>query len=73
MTHFATIFQEITLTKHKKLNLDRKPCEDNVDYSFTNCIKQEIFNQVSYFDTGIDFFIEIDSKIGHCKVLFESL
>ena len=39
-------FQELTLTKHTKLNLDRQPCEEDPVYSFTDCIKEKLATQV---------------------------
>ena len=40
-------YQELTLTKQTKLNLDRQPCEDNPAYSFNSCIKETLSKQVS--------------------------
>ena len=39
-------YQEITLTKYKKLNLDNRPCEEMKDYSFTVCVKEKLSQQV---------------------------
>ena len=39
-------YHEITLTKHKKLNLDRRPCEEDPSYSFTSCTKEKLSEQV---------------------------
>ena len=39
-------YQEITLTKHKKLNLGHRPCEELKDYSFTICVKESLSQQV---------------------------
>ena len=36
------VYHLITLTKHKKLNLDRSPCEEDPSYSFTTCIKEKL-------------------------------
>ena len=33
------LYYEITLTKHKKLNLERQPCEEDPTYSFSDCIQ----------------------------------
>ena len=33
------LYYEITLTKHKKLNIQRQPCEEDPTYSFFNCIQ----------------------------------
>ena len=40
-------YQELTLTKHKKLNLDRRPCEEDPAYSFTKCTKESLAKQVA--------------------------
>ena len=40
-------YQELTLTKHKNLNLDQRPCEEDPDYSFTNCIKENSSKKVT--------------------------
>ena len=34
-------YQELILTKHTKLNLDQRPCEEDPAYSFTKCIKED--------------------------------
>ena len=39
-------YQEITLTKTKKLNLGHRPCEEKTDYSFTICVKESLSEQV---------------------------
>ena len=41
-------YQELTLTKHTKLNLDRQPCEDKPAYSFNSCIKETFSKQVRH-------------------------
>ena len=41
-----SFYQELILTKQKKLNLDRKPCEEDPDYSFTVCVKENLSKQV---------------------------
>ena len=41
-------YQELTLTKHTKLNLDRQPCEENTAYSFNSCIKESLSKQVGH-------------------------
>ena len=66
---FCNYYLEITLTKHKKLNLDRKPCEESLDYSFTNCIKQQISNQVNMCKNIQDnFFFKL--QVG-CKMSWD--
>ena len=35
-------YRDLTLTKHKRLNLDRRPCEEDPSYSFTVCIKEKL-------------------------------
>ena len=35
-------YRDLTLTKHKRLNQDRKPCESDPSYSFTVCIKEKL-------------------------------
>ena len=39
-------YQELTLTKQTKLNLDRRPCNEDPDYSFTKCIKENVSKKV---------------------------
>ena len=39
-------YQELTLTKQTKLNLDRIPCEEDPAYSFTKCIKENSSKKV---------------------------
>ena len=39
-------YQELTLTKHKKLNLEQRPCEEDPDYSFIHCIKENSAKKV---------------------------
>ena len=36
------MYRDLTLTKHKRLNLDRRPCEEDPSYSFTVCIKEKL-------------------------------
>ena len=40
------LYHEITLTKHKKLNLDRRPCEEDPKYSFLTCTKEKLSEKV---------------------------
>ena len=44
-------YQELTLIKHKKLNLKRQPCEDNPTFNFNSCIKENLSKQVLYKST----------------------
>ena len=39
-------YQEVTLTMHKKLNLDRQQCEEDPDYRFSNCIRESLSKKV---------------------------
>ena len=39
-------YQDITLTKHKKLNLGRRPCEEDPAYNFTVCVKEKLSEKV---------------------------
>ena len=36
----------MTVTQHKKLNLDHKPCEDDPKYNFNSCIKETLSQKV---------------------------
>ena len=36
----------ITLTKHKKLNLGRRPCEEDPTYSFITCTKEKLSQKI---------------------------
>ena len=35
-------YRDLTLTKHKRLNLKQRPCEEDPSYSFTICIKEKL-------------------------------
>ena len=39
-------YQEVTLTKHKKLNLERQPCEEDPSYSFSYCVRESLSKKV---------------------------
>ena len=39
-------YQELILTKHTKLNLDQRPCEEDPAYSFTKCVKENSSKKV---------------------------
>ena len=39
-------YRDLTLTKHKRLNLDRRPCEEDPFYSFTVCIKEKLSKKI---------------------------
>ena len=39
-------YYKMTLTKHKKLSLDHKPCEDDPKYNFNSCIKETLSQKV---------------------------
>ena len=39
-------YYKMTLTKHKKLNLDHKPCEDDPKYNFNCCVKESLLKKV---------------------------
>ena len=39
-------FQEISLVKHKKMNLDHKPCNEADNYNFGKCVKESLVQQV---------------------------
>ena len=39
-------FYKMTLTKHKKLNLDHKPCQDDPKYNFNTCIKETLSQRI---------------------------
>ena len=43
-------FQEMTLTKHKKLNLERQPCEEDPDYIFSHCARESLSKKVNLVD-----------------------
>ena len=38
----STHYQELTLIKHKRLNLDHQPCEEAKDYRFTTCVMESL-------------------------------
>ena len=39
-------YYKVTVTKHKKLNLNHKPCEDDPKYNFNSCIKETLSQKV---------------------------
>ena len=39
-------YQEISLVKQKKLNLDHQPCNEDENYNFKSCVKESIARQV---------------------------
>ena len=39
-------YHDITLTHHKRLNLDRRPCEEDLGYNFTICVKENLSEKV---------------------------
>ena len=39
-------YHDITLTRHKRLNLDRRPCEEDPSYNFTVCVKENLSEKV---------------------------
>ena len=39
-------YKEIALVKHKRLNLERQPCEEDEDYRFLDCVKESLAEQV---------------------------
>ena len=42
----GSIFYKITLTKHKRLNLDERPCEEDPRYNFNTCVKEKLSAKV---------------------------
>ena len=44
--NFDGLYHLITVTKHKKLNLDRQPCEEDLTYSFVSCTKEKISQKI---------------------------
>ena len=39
-------YREIALVQHKRLNLDRQPCEEDEDYRMIDCVKESLAEQV---------------------------
>ena len=39
-------YQQIYLVRHKKLNLDHRPCIEDEDYNFGKCVKESLVRQV---------------------------
>ena len=39
-------YHDLTLTKHKRLNLDRRPCNEDLGYSFTICVQEYVSEKV---------------------------
>ena len=39
-------YHYITLTKHKKINLEGRPCKEDPAYNFTVCIKEKVSGKV---------------------------
>ena len=48
--HVHNHYQEVTLTKHKQLNLDRQPCEEDFHYSFSYCVRESLSKKVKSVD-----------------------
>merc|ERR1712130_71783 len=44
--HVANHYQEVTLTSHKKLNLERQPCEEDPGYIFSYCVRESLSKMV---------------------------
>ena len=44
--HEENHYQEVTLTVHKKLNLERQPCEEDPGYSFSYCVRESLSKKV---------------------------
>ena len=42
----ANHYQELTLIKHKRLNLDHQPCEEAKNYSFNPCVIESLTEKV---------------------------
>ena len=40
------LYHQITLTKQKKLNLEKRPCEENPSYSFATCTKEKLSQKI---------------------------
>ena len=40
------LYHHITLTKQKKLNLEKRPCEENPSYSFATCTKERLSQKI---------------------------
>ena len=44
------------MTKHVRLNLEKQPCVEDTDYSFSSCVKesvtQEVFSLQFYLEKG---------------------
>ena len=45
-------YHELSLTRQTKLNLKQRPCEENPNYSFTTCIKENIADKVTLYRKG---------------------
>ena len=39
-------YHDLILIKHKRLNLDRRPCEEDLLYSFTVCVQENVSEKV---------------------------
>ena len=46
LTGAGGFFHEVSLTKHKRLNLNRRPCEEDPRYSFATCTKEKLSEKV---------------------------
>ena len=42
----GSYFYQITLKKHKRLNLKERPCQEDPTYKFNTCIKQKLSERV---------------------------
>ena len=43
----VALLLDFVLTKHKKLNLEQQPCEEDPDYSFSHCARESLSQKVT--------------------------
>ena len=68
--NFDGLYHLITLTKHRKLNLDRQPCEEDPRYSFARCTKEKLSQKIGC-RLPWDRWSQQDQKVCEAKKEFE--
>ena len=53
-TKLTSIYYDVEMVRHKKLNLPLQPCEEDDKYNFNNCIKDFLSNKV-ILNRGLNF------------------
>ena len=79
LTDEDALYHMITLTKHKKLNLARQPCEEDPTYSFAACIKEKLSEIVGCrlpwdkWSKQDHTICTNEQEFGQCEQIYEDL